>query len=105
MNDTNTKFTPGPWRIEMSQTGPAKYWYLMAGDKVLGGNVTVFQGQSSMPDAHLIAAAPEMYEMLRRIVGLNVMAAFWDIPNDRSLRESIEQLLAKARGEIEECDD
>jgi hypothetical protein len=46
-------------------------------------------------DAHLIAAAPEMYEMLNNILDERVGVA----KNDYVLDDEIESLLAKARGE------
>ncbi|MAF35856.1 hypothetical protein CL622_01915 [archaeon] len=44
-------------------------------------------------NAHLIAVAPEMYEMLD-----NVANKLFDLGDTKSMRE-IEKLLAKARGE------
>lgn len=47
------------------------------------------------PDAHLIAAAPDMYEMIQNILDERKGVA----RNDYVLDDEIEQLLARARGE------
>ena len=41
----------------------------------------------------------EMRDMLEKVVNLDVLAGYWDMRNNCSLRESIEKLLKKARGE------
>ena len=41
----------------------------------------------------------EMDDMLQKIIGLDVLAGYWDMRNNCSLRESIEKRLKKARGE------
>ena len=41
----------------------------------------------------------EMDDMLQKVIGLDVLAGYWDMRNNCSLRESIEKLLKKARGE------
>ena len=41
----------------------------------------------------------EMRDMLEKVVSLDVLAGYWDMRNNCSLRESIEKLLKKARGE------
>ena len=41
----------------------------------------------------------EMRDMLQKVIWLDVLAGYWDVKNDCSLRESIKKLLAEARGE------
>ena len=41
----------------------------------------------------------EIRDMLQKVVNLDVLAGYWDVKNNCSLRESIEKLLKKARGE------
>ena len=53
-----TKHTPGPWKIGALESGQA------AVDGANGEEVTGFV---SIPDAHLIAAAPELLEALERV--------------------------------------
>lgn len=93
------KFTPGPWSIEKSEyPDGAGYFYINAKDKNIGGDVIVFQGINNMANAALIAAAPEMYEVLER-----AYTALWDdgyMDNkSQKLRADISTVLAKARGE------
>ena len=39
----------------------------------------------------------EMRDMLQKVIGLDVLAGYWDMRNDCSLRKSIEKLLAKTK--------
>lgn len=39
----------------------------------------------------------EMRDMLKKVVNLDVLAGYWDVKNNCSLRESIEKLLAKTK--------
>ena len=41
----------------------------------------------------------EIRDMLQKVVNLDVLAGYWDVKNNCSLRKSIEKLLKKARGE------
>lgn len=41
----------------------------------------------------------EIRDMMQKVVNLDVLAGYWDTRNNCSLRESIEKLLKKARGE------
>lgn len=41
----------------------------------------------------------EIRDMMQKVVNLDVLAGYWDVKNNCSLRESIEKLLKKARGE------
>jgi len=76
-----TKWTPGPWVV------------CPAGD-IWSENLVSLVADTYSPveaNAHLIAAAPELYSMLERILGPYGREDVSD--------EQIEQLLAKARGE------
>lgn len=93
MENNKPKFTPGPWSIEKSEyPNGAGYFYINAKDKNIGGDVIVFQGINNMANAKLVAAAPEMYEML------DMLASCGCIPNG-IYTAAIRKLLAKARGE------
>lgn len=51
-------------------------------------------------NARLIASAPELYEMLRRIASQDrLLDGLWDMRADRLLKESVNELLKKAGGE------
>lgn len=95
-----TKFTSGPWEIEgYAIEGPA-----YPGDPkrptIMGGEdrewcVAIVQTDHEKPyeaNAHLIAAAPELYEMLSSIENDNgsIPQGFWN---------EMQRVLRKARGE------
>lgn len=87
------KFTPGPWRLTRNDE-----WIVGRDDKI-GEVLIASRGLQSTANANLIAAAPEMYEMLEGILGHicydSRLCAICDNYNER-----IEQLLKKARGEV-----
>ena len=101
------KWTPGPWHwyVEdgsfMGLSGPdGQYDHILWSEicpacQKRGNRCTA----PNDPNAHLIAAAPELYEALRDIV--SIMPAYWDkIPD--AIRRKAERgvvALAKARGE------
>ncbi len=92
---SESKYTPGPWRIELSTTYPLGtngYWYIIANNTILGGNTIIFNGtMANEADMNLIAAAPEMYELLKTLQkGHTYGNATW---------QNIERVLRKARGE------
>jgi hypothetical protein len=81
---SETKFTKGQWQYD----GKALHaWYVSC------ANDDVCTVESSEHDAHLIAAAPDMYAMLDRL-----SSQLTDI-NAHSAANEIEALLAKARGD------
>lgn len=113
MNKTN--FTPGPWRVGfddgsgcVSKTEGA--WILRddpdvgamsAPEIVAGGSDGIPYGVLRMEDAHLIAAAPEMYE-----AGDEALAALYgarevlgDVANISHAINMLESAARKARGE------
>lgn len=80
---SEVKFTKGEWGV--------------IGSRVFCGNLTIAQisraydGDYSKANAHLIAAAPAMYEALEHILENQALGS--------PLALSINNLLAKARGE------
>ena len=82
---SEAKFTNGEWRVEPFVNGNA---YEIAHND--DGEV-IAEYVYDLPDAHLIAAAPEMYAMLEKIVSPYGREDVSD--------EQIENLLSKARGE------
>lgn len=97
MNET--KFTKGPWFLEnmpdvsptVFNVGPKPYGYSQRNE--IECVCTTYRDESGS-NAHLIAAAPEMYEMLEEVLR-EQKANFGDNHGD----PRIEKLLAKARGE------
>jgi len=96
------KFTPGPWRVntDYGQIGdvtnedgtPVAY-----SQQVLGDTITQSRRKAN---AHLIAAAPDLYAALERIYGRLLMS---DRDGDAHISEEdgamAEAALRKARGE------
>ena len=115
MSERKEKFTPGPWEAGSNpamatvlddQEGKAIYQKGKGGCHHIGwANIHDDEGkldmETALANAALIAAAPEMYEMLERILE----DVHWDLiaVTDRgSTFCAIVQLLAKARGEVAE---
>lgn len=92
-----TKHTPGPWqagRADMASIvdGVDSKW-IYAGDEyvaIASGRVTG-TWETVMANAHLIAAAPELYEALEDAVDLLTAAGYSTLEHRAAL--------AKARGE------
>jgi hypothetical protein len=105
------EFTPGPWRVEKSGDGDLPY---VTGDCAISGDICdlYHTGKNQMPkhfgddtkhyakhnaeaNARLIAAAPELYEMLQSILTLGSLFN----AGNKHVAADLEALLAKARGE------
>lgn len=85
---SETKFTKGEWNVQF-------------GTMVFSSSAIEHEqicDTDNKFDAHLIASAPEMYEMLDEV--LNVLGHELN-PTNKSYIKAIKELLAKARGE--EC--
>ena len=96
---TDTKFTPGPWHA--THTDPAEgydCWWITA-DPMKNGEKEVATVNCGYPhakheaNAHLIAAAPDLYEWLERCLA---MVEHGEGPPNW---DGIRAVLAKARGE------
>lgn len=89
---TETKFTPGPWKTngEIWRVGSAEWVIVTSSKAEVAYSMTHH-------DAHLIAAAPELFEKLAKIRGwINVDA---EGPWGKRFYAEVDALLAKARGE------
>lgn len=75
-------FTPGPWKVSINTSS-------FAVKAAAPYSIVKCVNQDREANAHLIAAAPKMYEMLE------IMA--YHAPNAQ-MQKQIEDLLAKARG-------
>jgi len=85
---SNTKFTKGDWRVDY-------YTSIDQTIRVNKGNIIICHNNASTEweaNAHLIAAAPEMYDLLSTIENDNEQVPEW-------LWNKIQETLAKARGE------
>lgn len=88
---TETKFTPGPWFISRKfVVGPRDQEDGQSYGMIVG--VADVYGENRSADAHLIAAAPELYEVL--IGAMELGGAIQMCLYDKALAA-----LAKARGE------
>jgi hypothetical protein len=92
-NEMNEKFTPAPWEVFRKESS--------VGCKEGQGIAELWRdGDERKANAALIAAAPEMYEMLKRVAelvntdGMSAIQWIMDNAND------VSGLLAKARGEV-----
>ena len=86
---SEAKFTGGEWRRHYS---PNCQEYVICDRRRNGGYaVASLSGSNSKANAHLIAAAPEMYNALEHILENQALGS--------PLALSISNLLAKARGE------
>ncbi len=96
------RFTPGPWAAQDAREIPwAEYdWRIIHDDKIVAHVVNCYLIEENA-NAALIAAAPEMYALLERIL----LDVHWDriaVSDRGSTFCAIARLLAKARGEVSE---
>lgn len=72
MENKNVKHTPGPWRLAEQPTPHEFSKQIVGNDGRVHGqhvvNVFVQAGRESEANARLIAAAPEMLTMLKRLM-------------------------------------
>lgn len=91
-------FTPGPWfaRTWEGDEWPEKRWSVGRNDH-LGTCVCVsprYADAKDLTDAHLISAAPELYEALE-----NIVSDFDHLDRDLPQMKAARAALHKARGE------
>lgn len=105
------KFTPGPWKIATDL--PALAIYAPCGERVVqttnqnngkgSGAAHRYEGVSTFANAHLIAAAPELYEALEATLALTETLTSEkytvSLADLAAIQVSAEDALAKARGE------
>ena len=102
MNERKEKFTPGPWKLErkiISSIGTVisivdtnENTILNSGEPY-GGITPENEG-----DMELIAAAPDMYAALKKILSAAVVIGWSNLSADKVI-PMITSALAKARGE------
>lgn len=79
-------YTPGPWRVERP--------YIRGAGRVIASLESGRDKAEDAANAHLIAAAPELYEAL-----VNLMDFLFHGKKDRQMILRARAALAKARGE------
>jgi hypothetical protein len=96
---SNTKWTQGPWQ----RSG----WSVLCQSHTVVCNILPWDSsgcrEEDSANAHLIAAAPELYEALRVSVEVLEKTAN-DTLIGRNAAESGRTVLAKARGEVQESE-
>lgn len=99
------KFTPGPWEMSYD-TGSTRDIITAAGSLPIGSVRVSYVGEGEYhANAHLIAAAPELYEAARRALSSlnsvlrhrNAIVNFDCIEYERDM---LAAALSKARGEV-----
>lgn len=100
---SETRFTPGPWRIvserddELKVKGPQDEWVADCADGFWSDEADGWiMADESEANAHLIAAAPDLYDTL---VDLRAALAELDAELHAKAIAVIDLALAKARGE------
>ena len=92
------KFTPGPWTVKDSNV------ICSDGMSPTGANSNIMDTPSrNSANAHLIAAAPDMYEALDSLVAVVGLTAFNHEGQRQVLQEAVDLTVAalkKAMGEI-----
>ncbi|MBY5942805.1 hypothetical protein KUW00_18165 [Halomonas sp. DP5N14-9] len=107
MSELNT--TPGPWTVHHRMRDCVTFEGKFGTENLFLENLEGYYACQSEPDAHLIAAAPDLYEALaafERVVDL-WLPADCDVDTEHygeaealaGLRRTMADALAKARGE------
>ena len=91
---SEAKFTKGKWRVEHFVN--EKGFEIAYNDD--GEVIADYVYEES--DAHLIAAAPEMYNLINDLRHAISMGGLGGGINNAEVLKSIDELLAKARGEL-----
>ena len=94
-----TKFTEGPWRVLPPSVGVDLNWHVTDNGDTFVAHVYGFGhsvDEQSKINAHLIAAAPDLYEALTQ-AGDYISSL--DFIGDENVVAAITAALAKARGE------
>lgn len=101
----STQHTPGPWEIDdeyVKQSGNPDVGICRVLNMDKGGDKQWFRGPITEANAHLIAAAPDMYEALKELYavvkGECPSLLDEDSGGDSRLALEIESALAKAEG-------
>lgn len=98
---SETKFTPGPWRIEQGDIDGPVIWGGPADDPLrICGQVDIWGADPQFAaNTHLIAAAPDLYEAAHNAAALLRAPTGPDDPIAVAIIHAIEVAQAKARGE------
>jgi len=100
----NEKFTPAPWFAHKDRDDT---WDICSRDDTVCSlsylreedHVSI-EYENDQANAHLIAAAPELYEALKDMVDASSRHYTFTKGGNTAIRDIAEQALAKARGEV-----
>ena len=93
-----SEFTPGPWEYGHDEQSNGALSFVFHAVKAGGKRLLRMNHENAEADAHLIAAAPEMYEALDHIQYLHASGAFKLKDKDYSAICKVADALAKAEG-------
>lgn len=108
-----SNFTPGPWWVDPEDEKwtagieSSGFSVVIAGNKHKNEHDMGIQGgtpEQTAANAHLIAAAPEMYELLElgSVILTDIVTGSLSVDNEiERLKIRMDELLAEARGESE----
>jgi hypothetical protein len=92
--------TQGDWRAIIDDQGP--YWLIRNDEHIIAkvgwGDLTNIEIKEVEADAHLIAAAPDLYEALLSALGSLVALGIQNQSWGNEVTEYIKKALAKAEG-------
>ena len=92
---SEAKFTKGEWIVDYDNDSSCEWYYTGPAKVEYSYNVSAIEHLEAKANAHLIASAPEMYEMLSKIHDYLEVSG----PTGFNLSLDINDLLKKARGE------
>lgn len=94
---TERKWTPGPWLVEVDESSQVERYPMIASENygVVGSEGMYGVIETDYANAHLIAAAPDLYEALESLVRDYDIGEMTDTPE----LDAANAALAKARGE------
>ncbi|AUS01382.1 hypothetical protein NVP1284A_55 [Vibrio phage 1.284.A._10N.286.55.A5] len=90
---SETKFTKGEWVVDYDNNSSCEWYYTGPAKVEYSYRASAIEYSEALANAHLIAAAPEMYELL------DSLYVHLDFIGDERYKNNIKNLLAKARGE------
>ena len=96
--DGGLRATPGPWSVEphMSRGDLPRPWVGRLEENRFAALACGDTGEEASANAHLIAAAPDMYAALESAIGAMEVLGH---PKDYGALAKAKRVLAKARGE------
>jgi hypothetical protein len=90
--------TPGPWTVYKVSPGEGHGIDGLKGEAVVWYGETTEDGITSLDDANLIAAAPELLKALRRVASEDDRRDGRDFRVGQHVMEAVKAAIAKAEG-------